>query len=139
MEKKCERCGYTTEDENATYCTRCGGVLKDSEGSETRAVWQSNGSPYENAQQTKEALRAERLNRANERKKTLFTLSFVGLLLDFLMGIGWFLCLPVAICAATDIKRLLSAGKKPSTWHIWATTVGFFGALFGLFFFLLML
>ena len=120
MKKKCEQCGYATTDEQATFCERC-------------------GSPLTEERNTEEDRRLARLKKTSDRKKTLFVLAFVGLLLDFIVGIGWILCLPVCICAAVDCKRLYAERKKCATWHVWAIVVGGVGTLFGLTFFLLML
>ncbi len=120
MKKKCENCGYVTTDDQATFCERCKSELTE----------ERNAEPDR---------RAARLKKASGRKKTLFALAFVGLLLDFILGIGWILCLPVCICAAVDCKRLYAEKKKCATWHVWAIVVGGLGTLFGLAFFLLMI
>jgi hypothetical protein len=68
----------------------------------------------------------------------LFALAFVGLLLDFLCGVGFFMCLPVAIIASVDSRRLYAAEKKTSTQLIWTMVIGYIGAVLGLIFLILM-
>ena len=72
-------------------------------------------------------------------KKTLFILSFVGLLLDFFCGIGALMCLPVAIIASVYSSKLYKEEKKTSTQLIWAMLVGYIGALLGIVFLVLMI
>jgi hypothetical protein len=66
------------------------------------------------------------------RRKKLFVLAFIGLLLDFACGLGFFMCLPVAIVATVDAKRLYAAEKKTSTQLIWTMVIGYLGALLGI-------
>lgn len=104
--------------------------------------WRSDENPYLSADvtpstETAEERRKRKSARAFARKKRLFVLAFVGLLLDFIVGIGWFLCLPVAILATVDSRLICIEKKKLTTWHLWAMTVGYLGALFGFVFFLL--
>lgn len=106
------------------------------------ACWRSDENPYLSADvtssvETAEERRKRKLARAFARKKRLFALAFVGLLLDFIVGIGWFLCLPVAILATVDSRLICAEKKKLTTWHLWAMTVGYLGALFGFVFFVL--
>ena len=72
-------------------------------------------------------------------KKTLFILSFVGLLLDFLCGIGALMCLPAAIISSVYSVRLYREEKKTSTQLVWAMIVGYVGAVFGILFLVLMI
>lgn len=91
---------------------------------------------------TKEQNRREkdaRRLRALKRRKVLFALSFVGLLLDFVCGIGFLICLPVAVVASVDLRRLFAEEKKTSSQLVWAATIGYIGGLLGLIFFILML
>lgn len=76
--------------------------------------------------------------RAAGKRKTLFVLAFVGLLLDFIYGIGFLMCLPVAIIASVDSRKLYKEEKRTSTQLVWAMIVGYIGAVAGLVFFILM-
>lgn len=80
--------------------------------------------------------RKMRLQAKRQKKKTLFTLSFVGLLLDFFYGLGFFLCLPVFCLAVVEQAKEKKEGT-PSTQLGWATGASGIGALIGFFFFLL--
>ena len=135
MERKCDVCGFITNDENARFCERCGSALPKSESEIKQAV-----SPMVEVVDIDEINREriKQFNREN-RKKKLFVLAFVGLLLDFIFGIGWFMCLPVAICASVDAGQYYKTRKKITTWHLWALVVGYIGTIFGLAFFVLML
>lgn len=138
MEKKCNDCGYITEDENAVFCERCGGLLSTQNDSVQGVVWNADTS-YQQTQERTENKAKILLNKADRRKKKLFVLAFVGLLFDFIFGIGAFLCLPAAICASVDAKRVYAERKKVTTWQLWAMVVGYLGALFGLAFFVLII
>lgn len=123
------------------YCDYCGAPLVDD--GRASACWRSNENPYssdeDSSKERAEDERERKLKRASARKKTLFVLAFVGLLLDFVFGIGWILCLPVAVTATADGRLVYAEKKKWTTWHLWAVTVGYLGAAFGLVFFLLIL
>ena len=73
------------------------------------------------------------------RHKSLFILSFVGLLLDFLCGIGALMCLPAAIISSVYSVRLYKEEKKTSTQLVWAMIVGYVGAVLGILFLVLMI
>lgn len=140
MKRICKRCGREISDDRAKYCDCCGAPLE--EDGRASACWRSDENPYLSldanpSPETAEEKRKRKLTRAFARKKKLFVLAFVGLLLDFIVGVGWFLCLPVAILATTDSRLICEEKKKLTTWHLWAMTIGYLGALFGLVFFLL--
>lgn len=118
-------------------------------GRETTAVGTVR-SPYSNSADGKfsaedyesrrrEQVEAAKKKRLTERRKVLFALAFVGLLLDFICGIGFLMCLPVAIVASVDAKRLYVSEKKTSAQLIWAMVVGYVGAVLGLIFFILLI
>ncbi len=77
--------------------------------------------------------------RSASRKRNLFILAFVGLMLDFWIGIGAFMCLPVAIVASVETNRLYKAERKTSAQLVWAMIVGYVGAFLGLVYFFLMI
>ena len=136
MERKCEDCGNISQDENAVFCDRCGKVLPQAQNEKQRNVWQS-GESYQPSTFVEIDKRQEKLFKIEKRKKRLFALAFVGLLLDFIFGIGCLLCLPVAICASVDAGDFYQSRKKITTWHLWAMVVGYLGTLFGLSFLIL--
>ena len=140
MEKKCEFCGHTTIDANALYCERCGKPYEKAENAQIddRATMDERTNKEIAPEQKKTDKTQERLIKADKRKKTLFALAFIGLLLDFVFGVGAFLCLPVGILAAVDGKRTFEARKKMTTWHLWAIVVGGLGTVFGAAFMFLM-
>ncbi len=74
---------------------------------------------------------------AINKRKTLFILAFVGLLLDIFAGIGALMCLPVAIIASVDFSALYKTEKKMSSQLLWAMIVGYVGAVIGVVFFIL--
>lgn len=151
MKKHCENCGYTAENEEETVCPQCGGTLKEPE--KVVAEWgaaspvsdagagggaSSSAKTDGNAAVDRDQAKAVRFTRIQHGKKRLFVLAFVGLLLDFIYGVGAFLCLPVAILATRDILWLNREKKKLSTQLVWATTIGYIGAVLGLVFLILM-
>ena len=77
--------------------------------------------------------------RALSKRKTLFVLAFVGLLLDFLFGIGALMCLPVAIVASVEARRLYREENKMSTQLLWAMVIGYVGSLLGFIFLFLVI
>lgn len=129
---------------------------RDENETKIGAEWQGNdcrwygSSPYSNSADGKfsaedyesrrrEQVEAAKKKRLTERRKVLFALAFVGLLLDFICGIGFLMCLPVAIVASVDAKRLYVSEKKTSAQLIWAMVVGYVGAVLGLIFFILLI
>ena len=78
-----------------------------------------------------EALARRAKMRALAKRKTLFVLAFIGLLLDFVFGIGALMCLPVAIVASVEAGRLYRLEKKTSTQLLWAMIIGYVGSLLG--------
>jgi uncharacterized membrane protein YvbJ len=137
MDKKCSECGHITKNENALYCERCGKPFLRSEETSKGVVWRAD-TPYEFSD-TIRGRKAARFIKANGRKKKLFALAFIGLLLDFIFGIGAVICLPVAIVASIDAAIVYAERKKLTTWHLWAMVVGYLGSLFGLAFFILII
>lgn len=73
------------------------------------------------------------------KRKTLFVLAFIGLLLDFVFGIGALMCLPVAIVAFVEARRLYREEKKTSTQLLWAMIIGYVGSLLGFAFLFLLI
>ncbi len=129
---------------------------RDENETKIGAEWQGNdcrwygSSPYSDSADRKfsaedyesrrrEQVEAAKKKRFTERRKILFALAFVGLLFDFICGIGFLMCLPVAIVASVDAKRLYVSEKKTSAQLIWAMVVGYVGAVLGLIFFILLL
>ena len=96
-------------------------------------------SPQYYAAQRQRYEEAAKVARVANTKKTLFILSFVGLLLDFLCGIGALMCLPAAIISSVYSVRLYREEKKTSTQLVWAMIVGYVGAVFGILFLVLMI
>ena len=135
MEKKCKSCGHITKDGNALYCERCGKSFAQSNETPKGLVW--NADAVYGTRNARIEREQARLFKAENRKKKLFALAFIGLLLDFIFGLGFILCLPVAIIASVDGKRVYENRKKMTTWHLWAIVVGYLGAVFGLAFFIL--
>lgn len=72
------------------------------------------------------------------RRRALFFLSFIGLLLDFFWGLGFLICLPAAIVASIDLAKLYRTENKCSTQLVWACVIGYLGAILGLAFFVMM-
>ena len=72
------------------------------------------------------------------KRRVLFFLSFIGLMLDFFWGLGFVVCLPTAIVASVDLAKLYRTDGKHSTQLVWACVVGYLGAVLGLAFFILM-
>lgn len=151
MKKHCENCGYIAENEGEKNCPRCGGELKESE--KVVAEWGAaspvidsgaSGSAYSsvktggNTAVDRDQAKEVRFTRIQHGKRRLFALAFAGLLLDFLYGAGVFVCLPVAILATRDILWLNREKKKLSTQLVWATSIGYIGAVLGLVFLVLM-
>lgn len=91
------------------------------------------------AEQRRQWAENARKTRVASKRKTLFVLAFVGLLLDFLCGIGALMCLPVAIISSVELSRFYREEKKMSTQLVWATIVGYIGALLGLLFLIFMI
>ena len=129
---------------------------RDENETKIGAEWQGNdcrwygSSPYSDSADGKfsaedyeprrrEQVEAAKKKRLTERRKVLFALAFVGLLLDFICGIGFLMCLPVALVASVDAKRLYVSEKKTSAQLIWAMVVGYVGAVLGLIFFILLI
>lgn len=96
-------------------------------------------SPQYYAAQRQRYEEAAKIARVANTKKTLFILSFVGLLLDFLCGIGALMCLPAAIISSVYSVRLYREEKKTSTQLVWAMIVGYVGAVLGILFLVLMI
>ena len=135
MDKKCNACGYVAQDENAVFCEKCGEKLMDTDRMPRTVFSSDENGGFPSAVAHKKAVR---LAKADRRKKKLFVLAFIGLLLDFIFGIGAFLCLPVAICASVDGNAVYQERKKLPTWQLWAIVIGYLGFLFGFAFFVLM-
>ena len=95
-------------------------------------------SPQEYEAQRLRQVAQARSERALNVRKLLFVLAFVGLLLDFVCGIGFLLCLPVAVTATVFSATLRTKEKKTSAQLVWAMVVGYVGAVLGLVFFILM-
>lgn len=97
------------------------------------------GEPGNYAAQRRQWLETTRKARVAGKRKALFVLAFVGLLLDFLCGIGALMCLPVAIISSVELNKMYKEEKKTSTQLVWATVVGYVGALLGGLFLVLMI
>lgn len=160
MERYCHACGrqFSETEENKNViaqgkCPYCGAAL-------VAPMYESTDentpkTPFEEKKTNgKKFGKRERKNRSSKnsaaqsdvrylrllgRRKVLFVLAFVGLLLDFIYGIGAALCLPVAVVACRDLSFLHKRKGAPSTQLVWAAVVGFLGALLGIVFFVLMI
>ncbi|MBQ8885033.1 MAG: hypothetical protein IJY62_01480 [Clostridia bacterium] len=153
MKKHCGNCEYVAESRDERFCPVCGGELREID--RVTAEWGGGNSEFEgkaSAFSTAGSVQpdfgeAESSERESEMrfvrvmcaKKRWFVLAFVGLLLDFIYGIGVFLCLPVAILASRDSLWLYKMRGKLSAQLVWAMTVGYIGALLGAIFFILMI
>ena len=154
MKKICQNCQKEYED-GQSFCPHCGALLSDGETDSKNAVERNvgfNGTPYQNPygnpyayisaeteEERKEREVKQKKARVSERKKKLFTLSFVALLLDFICGIGCSLGVYVSARATGDYKFLLREEKKRSAQLVWAMTIGYIATLLGFLFFLMFL
>ena len=144
MKKLCGNCQTEYED-GQRFCPHCGAPIPEEEfGVKTAVEWVGGTvSPYaylsmETQEEKKEREKRQKTTRVIDRKKKLFTLSFVALLLDFICGIGWFLGVYVVAQATADDRFLRKEEKKRSAKLVWAMTVGYIATLLGLLFFLLL-
>ena len=130
MKKICRNC-QKQFDEEENFCPLCGAELKQV-GS--FAEWGEN--PYAELARETEEQKAEREKRQKRekvlsRRKSLFSLAFISLLLDFICGIGCILGIFVVVRAAGDYRFLRKEEKKKSTQLIWAITVGGLATVLG--------
>ena len=138
MKKICRNC-QKQFDEEENFCPLCGAELKTI-GSFVE--WGEN--PYAELARESEAQKAEREKRQKRqrvlsRRKSLFSLAFIALLLDFICGIGCILGIFVVIRAAGDYRFLRKEEKKKSTQLVWAITVGVLSTVLGALYLLLFL
>ncbi len=127
-----------------------------SSGQERQSFTTANGTPYyrspslypyagpsaeprDYARRRMEETAQRARARSVSKRKALFILAFVGLMLDFWCGIGALLCLPVAILASVEARRLYREEKKTSAQLLWAMVIGYVGSALGLVFFILMI
>jgi len=133
-------CASPSERESERPLTTANGTPISSPGFnsvyENRAAYFSGADGGEAARRR---LREAKAINVASRRKTLFVLAFVGLLLDFLCGIGALMCLPTAIIASVDLRKLYKTEKKTSTQLVWATVVGYLGVVLGVLFLFLMI
>ena len=135
MSKFCTHCGHEN-DTDARFCVSCGKSF-DLPAPPPRpksadfvpptyigAQWQGASGVPVTPSVPVEAV-------SMKTRKTLFFLAFLGLLLDFIVGLGSLLCLPIGIISAANLARYYKIEKKLSTRLLWATVVGFVGALLG--------
>ena len=116
-------------------CPFCGEPISDKENLRYTAEWQG-GAPVLPLEETPSQSKAEKIRVG---AKTLFALAFIGLLLDFVFGVGALLFLPVAIVASVYQAQLYRLEQKVNARLVWAIVVGFFGVLFGVPFFIFVL
>lgn len=140
--KRCNRCGYLQSGESGR-CILCGAPLPQEseehakETEEKKEEGKSVGGASFSFVGTGKSVSARSETPSSKGKRKLFSFAFVGLLLDFLFGIGWFLCLPVSVVSIVKQKTEKEKTGKKSTLLSWSVAVSLLGTAFGLAFFIL--
>ena len=116
---KCINCG-TENSAEAKFCSRCGVKMLSEE--ESLAIFQQREKQYQ------EALALKLENDINRHGNTALILALLGLILDFVFGMGFILS---AISLVFGLKYYRATKKQIFLWSIFLGLLGFvFGIIY---------
>jgi len=116
---KCINCG-TENSAEAKFCSRCGAKMLSEE--ESLAIFQQREKQYQ------EALALKLENDINRHGNTALILALLGLILDFVFGMGFILS---AISLVFGLKYYRATKKQIFLWSIFLGLLGFvFGIIY---------